>query len=306
MNILLYVMTFLMILSILTYAKLDTFRNTIALQNLYRTSLTMVQKDQLSFGQTTWYESSHIEKEGEQKTKEEKQIKSRYTSRLSLHSFFDPKERETASPVKLQTALFLKKLLFYLYGGKPVLEAAERDHPGIIESLVNALFTAGTKVPKNFKISTINELGNLNLENPVAQKLLYEMLKGNPTLFETSFMPDETAEIQPGEKSSEGDVPQKEDTDYPVLGDYLTLTKSSGIRVYLASKPLLAVLFGDLGTADAIILARKDLYNQVDKGRDAAEASAEFKNFFLEKRDPSIDPSFLDFSVSKTNPSRYD
>ena len=97
----------------------------------------------------------------------------------------------------------------------------------------------------------------------------------------------------------------KSEKGYFSLLDFINLSSYTTIRVYLAPREVLETIFPDKGVVDEIIAQRQRLHQQAIDEADTKELGLSFKNQFEPRRDPSIDATMLNFSVTKTNPATY-
>lgn len=286
MNILLFVVTMLMLMSLMAYAKLESYRNFSVMQSQFEFYMRNIERQDYNQFAKKCY-SDHVASKQENEDKSGA-AKNPATSKLSIHLFVNKKDREKSPQTYSQYLMLAKSLLFNLYGDTAFFKAALEKDDTIVDKLLEEIGNKTADLPKNEQISNICDLSRINFENPELQSLFYSMLTGSVAI--------------PKEEKGTVEVTKS----YPPLGSYVTLDNKVVLRVYLASRPLLLAIFGDPGVVDEIIEKRNQLYKEVDAGNMTAdEASSLFKNQFENRRVNGLISETLDFKVSKTNPTGY-
>lgn len=325
MNILLFVTSLLMLLSLMTYARIDSFRYFLGMEAQFEKYMTSIERNQTNAAAEQWYDTTRAtkpkdpNKPAKTPAPQNQQNQKKSSSRLSFRFFIDQKMRETNQAAFKQTAEWAKKLMLTLYGNQEFFAEEFKKNPAFMDEILESLerATEGLFTGK-IKLTKAAQLSNLNLDESV-REAFYHMLKGCPNseLKKNQALLDEKkAENNITSPSdAEGDEGDADDTaneaqeyskdGYDSLLNYITLQNTPRIRVFLASRPLLAAIFGQVSTADAIIEARQGLYRAVIHGtltpKDATDQFADqLKNYTN-----NFDEAFLDFTVSRTNPARY-
>lgn len=339
MNILMYVMTILMLLAMITYARLETYRNNAGTQFIFTHYMQKLERAPFNAIEAEWYDtitSSAPKKErtaGEGQEKSRKSIpRSGATSRLSFYYFVNEKGREKDQKEFLASLAMAKKLLFVLYSEQQFYKNMERERPGFLDEIFTSIMAAVDKLPDDKKITDAKELANLDLGDKKLNEVFYKMLKGIPNFDGTAPRPSEkseeaqaTASVDEGGEEPDADgkideITSEEmkpapahsdvysgDGGYPSLLDFITLKNSKGIRLYLAPRAVLLAIFGDTNTVNAIIDYRKSLYGQLkSKKMTKIEATEAFKQHFGAQHAEGTDTAFFNYDVTTTNPKEYD
>lgn len=322
MNILLFVTSLLMILSLMTYARIDSFRYFLGMEAEFERYMSTIERISTNAAAVQWYKTTRAPKPktntpapkppANPKT-QKKQGQS--ASRLSFRIFIDQKMRQDNPEAFKQTAEWAKRLMITLYGNQKFFIEAHQKNPTFMDQILESLerATEGLFTGKQ-KLTDVAQLSNLYLDESVAQ-VFYRMLKGcsNSELKADQPVEEEKEDIVKVPANSDND--QEEDTsteaeEYSKEGrdsllNYITLSNATRIRVYLASRALLAAMFGEVSVADSIIEARQALYRAViNESLTAEEATDQFADL-LKGYMSNNDEEFLDFTVSRTNPAGY-
>lgn len=317
MNVLIYVITFLMLLSILTYASLDSFRNFVGLQAGFIHYMQATERKTVNETmKKVQYDGSIIKSTPPSKTEKEDEAKStpksKATSRLSLYILLNPEERAKNDEAYKETRALLKQLITDLYSKEQFFQDISKTHPNFIEEIFNAIQEASDQLPPDQKITETLDLSKLKLNPPELHYVFYLMLNGLPKL--------EVPPKDPSEKSKKECPPDENDeidaelesqevhakAGYTSLLDSITVRNTSNkTRVFLASKALLTSIYKDPHIVDNILTERKDLFKQVRaKKLTPIEASRLFEGHL--KGQSTNYEQLLDFSVTKTNPKEYE
>ncbi len=288
MNILLFVTSMLMLLAILTYGRLESFRGAAFMQAQFKHYMENTERSFVNQAAIKRYRNTPAtQSEKNEKSNREKNTAS---STLSLNLLIDKEERD-ANPDKLEPMLnILRNLIAYLYADQPFYQEMELKRPNFVSEIFEALMFQSQNLPK---LKKTKELATINLGDPELNEVFTRMLKG--------------AYIDP--PPEEEDLrPFKPERGYYSLLDFVTIGKNKlKLRVYLASKQLLIPLFGDPSIVNTILSERYRLYREVvNQVTDTNTASQQFQEQFSSLRTPLVPLEMLDFGVSKTNPRDYD
>lgn len=318
MNVLLFVSTMIMVMAMLTYARLETYRSFSLLQEHFNTYMVKNERGYINQTAKWWYDTSRATKKGNSnKTK-----KSEGRSRLSFLFFIDKAKKETNIQIYPQIYLLAKKLMYVLYKNQPFFIEMEQQRPDILDILLNSLMVADN-LPKEQKIKKAEDLANLDLGDPVLNIFFYKMLKGTEmtqdqkpkiepkvlSMVELEFKPQEEDKGEEDDEGGDTDIKEEYHSpeNYYSLLDYITIEDSTKIRVFLAPYGILLALFDDPILVRNIMEYRQDLFTKLTNDTlKAPEASDQFKNLFLPRVDPTFNENILDFSVTKTNPKNYE
>lgn len=286
MNVLLFVMSMLMLLVMITYGRLESFRNFAFVQVQFKEYMEHNEREFINQAAIDRYQTTPATRS--EKSESDKREKSKASSKLSFNLFIDKEERD-ANQVQLETHLNVaRSLIYYLYGDQDFYKELEAKRPNFVNEIFSALMTQSETLPK---IKKVKELATIDLKDPELNDAFTRMLKG-------------AYEKPPKDQEQR---PTKLQTGYYSLLDFITVGKGKlQLRVFLASRQLLMAVFGNPATVDEIVRVRYQLYrNVVNKVLDANQATEEFKTLFGNSALPFVPEDFLDFGVSKTNPNPY-
>ncbi|NGX42100.1 MAG: hypothetical protein K940chlam7_00377 [Chlamydiae bacterium] len=291
MNILVFVMSMLMLLALLTYGRLESFRNFAFVQSKFKKYMEHTERQYVNDEARKRYDSTPAtEKE---KKKLEEQEKNLASSKLSFNLFVNKEER-AANTSELETHINVaKNLMSFLYGDQPFYQEIEEQRPDFLNEIINALiretenFTPKKKLKKTKEIATI-DFGDAELNN-----VFTKMLKG-------SKPEDEKDERLPTKRF-------KPSMGYYSLQDFITVQSNKlTVRVFLAPPQLLMAVYGNEDIVQQILETRCQLYlNVKNKALTPEQASQEFQSLFLNQRLPNVSESMLNFGVSLTYPKKY-
>lgn len=311
MPLLIFVMTFLMLIAAITYARIESYRDIAAAQEHFEQFMFNKERQYYNDRAKKLYDKTHV-KTKESKDDEDADKKTKATSKLSLYPLLDRKTREGQAEIADQHRFALKELIHLLYGDKDFYKQAAESRPKIIDEYIEALLSAVDKLPDDQKPTEIKDLYNLELEDDALTFFAYQMLKGGEEEGGGKAGSSEgNKESKSGlirKKGSNGQKKNGSKNGYPSLEKFINIDKNSKLRLYLASTPLLMVATGgNVSLVNEIISKRNDLFKKVKNGEiDAETASSDFKDFFGGRFSTLFQESFLEFTVSKTDPKGYD
>lgn len=307
MNVLLFTTTMILILSSLTYARLEMYRNLSLLQAQFNHYMMNTERATINNQAIIWYKSSPATKKaGKESQQKGKRVA---LSRLSFAAFVDSKKQEAYQEEYPQLFELAKKLFAVLYKDQPFYQAMKQKRPDFEEALLKSLKLA-EELPKDQKLTRAADLSNLNLQDSDLNEIFYKMLQ--PTSKSVKTDQQECPQKEGGgEEEDDAIEPGKKEEKYSPadsysLLDFITLQDAAKVRVYLAPKPLLLALFDDPHTVNALIEMRCHLYNSLINGTITADqATKTFQTQFL-SQSREFNEKVLDFTVSKTNPRNYE
>jgi hypothetical protein len=331
MNVLLFVTSLLLILSLLTYARIDNFRYFLGMQSEFERYMSTVERSHINQTAKQWYDRTIANSrtnspsqqtptqttpptDGSEPTSEHQPVPGAAgTSRLSLRTILDPDLRSKNEQADQQTLQWIKDLMRVLYGQQPFFKEMMQKRPTFLDDILAGMAAAINAIPKDKRVWKAEELSNLNL-GPELEEAYYLMLKGCVNVkneLSAAPQPPPVEFVIDTEAGKEDETdPSNEATEYSSaesyssLLNYITLKNTTKVRVYLASRPLLIAIFGQASVADSIIQTRSSLYRSVMNGMAPEEATNQFKASFQAAGKGDAD-TFLDFKVTKTNPSEY-
>lgn len=283
MNVLVFVMTMLMLLSIMTYARIESFRDLSGLKSQFEWYMQEYERSAYNKAIKKKYDDLPRTKtkdgtDPEAKQKEEEQA----CSKLPFYFLLNKQQREARHDVFNQHILLTKMLIRQLYSDAPFFKKAEESQPDIVDMTLQSLMNAADKLPKSQTITTAADLSSVDLGNESLNEFFYRILKGTVNIDE-----------------------QDEAETYPSLINFVTVKNKTSIRIFLASHDLLMAIYDNPSLVKDIEETRIQLYQAVKDGKEKEEASNEFSEMFKGKQREGIDEKTLDFRVTKTNPKDY-
>lgn len=311
MNVLIFVMTMLMLLTLMTYAKLETYRSSQVFQVLFE---HYMQKDERGYinlaAEDTYNAIKKVAKKTETEPVEETpKPKAEGNARLSLALLKDKSKRDSNPQEWQQAKHILKNLMSILYKDQQFYKEIETERPQFLDELIAALTQAADDVPKEKKWKKTSDIGNLTLGDEKLNNVLYFMLKGAPykEVVKEGFSVSTEA---PASIEENGEPAQAEpSTDeyespkgYFSLLDFVTFAPNQKIRVYLAPKEVLRAVFPNENIVDDILSERQNLYNQARSGEDQTLLTKTFQSRFDASHDPAIGSDILNYAVTKSRP----
>lgn len=308
-----------MLLALMTYTRVETYRSSQIFQLIFEHYMQGSERGFINQAAETIYNDIKVTtKSAKNGEKEGKKKSSGASSRISIAWLFDKKPSDQKPQEVQQMQLLLKDLILQLYSPQSFFQKAIQENPYIVDELLSNIRDAIARLPSDKKMKKTSELSSLILPNEELNTLLYKMLRGatyEEVIKPPSFEYQESNEIVNGDKSETDEEAvstesnQVEDHHSPKgyysLLDFITMNKSSKIRVYLAPKEVLQTIFPDKGTVERILYEREEFYREARRGADTDSLETHFKNQFDSQRNPSIDEATLDYSISKTNPKTY-
>lgn len=312
MNVLIFVMTMLMLLALMTYARLDSYRNSQTLQIIFKYYMENDERGYINLQAEPTYDSIKVATKSEKDKNNEP--KADGSPRIGIQLLIDKTKRDAQPKEWLQTQILLKNLIVSLYKDQPFFKSAMVERPSLPDDLIADIIRAADALPEDQKLQSAKELANLRLDDPKLDQIFYKILHGIPyKKIEPKKNEDLNSEAESTVETDQTDMaPKKGESDfestkgYYSLLDYITTDSPPKIRIYLAPRNVLNAIFHDPNVVDAIIKQRKQLYRQALKDEDNKELSETFKTHFDNLKDSAIDTNSLSYKVSKTNPKDYE
>lgn len=302
MNLLLFVMAFLLVLSSISYQSMLHYKTNALVRNVFDTYIRV--EEPCAFNQLVEKEYRSLKRsQGKKLTQadKEKQEEKEGSSSINFRYLIDPSYPKE-HPQETEMALdILKRLIFFLYNDQPFFQEIISKRPSALEDLFQALQAANEALPEKDRIKSEKKFSFLRLTDPVLQKLWEDLLIENPLsldVLQKMFGISEQIILQ-----NEADQCVKVS-----LADYLNLRKALKLRVYLAPRALLYALLQNEEGVQEVIKKRKELYLEVRRknGKNTEEATTEFEQFLEQFSSLMAQKLILDFSVTTTNPSDYE
>jgi hypothetical protein len=319
MNVLLFVTTMIMVLAMLTYTRLETYRNFSLVDTEFTKFMEITERGYINEAAKCWYRTHQATR---QKNPSNKPNALDSGSRLNFNIFINKKIQEANPKAYPELFLLAKKLMLYLYKEQSFFKTLFEQKPDLLDAVLTRLILADD-LPDKRKVTAPDDLSTVDLEDPLLNNFMYFVIKGTPvpdkaqekkeepapavglrTDEESEESDDDEDEIEPNEKEH-----CKSPEGFYSLSDYIAIQNAVKVRVFLASRALLMAIFDDKNVVDAIISMRKDLFKKVKKKNlplDPKEASQQFESAFSSKSDPHFTKVILDYAVTKTNPKDYE
>lgn len=324
MNILLFVMTILMALSLLTYARLENYRTFSGMKAQFSTYMESIERKPINEAAKKWYDDITVNTKFSPIQREQAPGG---CARLSLFLLLNKEARDKAPEMHQQTRTLAKQLMIALYGGERFFKEMASEHPTFLDEILTEIETLSDALPEGKKIIKTEGLATLQLSNESLHRVFNRMLHGELpaeiekeasapaplfTKVEFSFglsvtLPEEADnnddELDAAIESDEAHAPEG----YVSLIDHITVVDRKKIRVYLASRALLLAIYGDRDIVESIIEARKALFKQLKaEGTLKNALSQQFKDNFSNSGQAPSYSAILDFTVTKTDPKGYE
>lgn len=280
MNILLFVSTILLLVSILTYGRIQTYVGTLILQTDLRGGMTELERCAYNERIDILYDAtsaqSHAKKERDENgrvtipTPEPKELTS---SKINFRWLFQWQQQDPEIKAEV-----LKNLMEALYGNEKFFQEMLLRRPDALNQILEQLSYAFARVGK---VKKLQDLVKLHFDD---DDELWQFF---------CIMLRKTPQYEDGEDQQ---------CHFVSLLDYLTIQSPKKIRVFLAKPALLIAIFGE-EPAKRILEARQTIYKQIKNEKDektVREATRLFQENFAGEAIQYL--PILDFTVSKTPP----
>lgn len=302
MNLLLFVMAFLLALSAISYQSMLHYKTNALVRNVFDTYIRV--EEPCAFNKIVEKEYRSLKRsQGKKLTEEEKKKNEEKegSSSINFRYLIDPGYPKD-HPQETEMALdILKRLIFFLYNDQDFFKEIILKRPSAVEDLFLALQSTNEALPEKERIKSKKKFSLLRLTDPVLQKLWEDLLIENPLsldVLQKMFGVSEQIILQ-----NEADQCTKVS-----LSNYLNQSTVLKLRVYLAPRALLFALLQNEADVQEVIKKRKELYNEGKRknGKKAEEATAEFQQFLEQFSSLMAQKLILDFTVTSSNPSDYE
>ncbi len=270
MNILPFVLTLLLILSVITIEKLERFKNFILVQHQYQTHIENVERYAFNKQQRAKKKDSHADHQ-----------------QLSFDYFIDKKMLKEGETEKYkQFRRITLDLIKILYGKTQFYKDLEQKRPNVAEELLDSIRASADRLIEDDKIRTIENISRLQLDDFDLQEMFYRMLRG-------TISKDDLKAVNEEDKKRVEELSKNEKAYVPFL-TYIRKDSTKTINVWLAPRELLEAIFESEEIVEAILVKRKEL----GTNRNADVNS--FKSEFLGKQKQGISDDLLDFPIPST------
>lgn len=308
MNILLFIVSMMMILSIVTYARFQTFLDHNVIQKEYLRFMQIEERKQFNEKQNSMYirhkgNKLNIESIEAEPSKEIPEAgfspikRNNLNSKLNILSLLNESPLPETLKESSQTRIILLKLMDILYRNHPSFQHFYEMHHDLNELILHHLSTPSLHINTYSEELTTEKLRNIQLQDPQLQEAFYMMLKGTMTKEEAKKA--KKIKLKLGKEKES--LP---DEGYRSLLDFIIISKNKKpISIYLASEPLLLAIYQDSNLVYSILEKRKEIYKAIEKEKITIEGGRmELERLFSRKHPANLDSTLFDFSVSKTVP----
>lgn len=317
MNILIVTMTILMLMTLMTYARWDSFRSLSAYRLEFERYMRDKERSYQNAKEVEWYETTIAKPRG--LNERDTQSKIAASPRISWYLLLHKEARLNQEQEFLALKELSKRLIFLLFGHRKDFKEFQEKNPNLVDDLLNAIKEISDN--SDTKISNrVTDLANLSLDHPDLDKFFYQILNGYR--IKKKEIQRRSSDIEDDEdQEDESDLEQQILTDQSdknndkknsiSLLNYITLNNTTKVRLYLASQPILEAIFGDSRIVNEIIEARVAFYQELRKYRNNAELpqkKAELSQQFRSQFENSVPPQFkeiVNFDVTKVDPTNY-
>lgn len=306
MNILIFVISLVMLLSLMTYGRLDMYRNFMITQGEFERYIVKEERNAINSGAEQWYKWTNI---ANKKRTQKSSASSEGVPYISIYSLTNPKNDPIEISQEQVQKELLKRLIHILFSSRTEFQESLNKNPNAVDDLIQAIEMAASKLSQEKKsLKNISELLKLDLENPQLQDLYYWIMKGYkvPIAEDATGSPfiEENSDTDSDDDANESAGEYLHQRGTISLLDFITLNNKNKIRVFLAPPQILFAIFGDPYTVDDVVKTRQEMYQQMQNNGDSKTLSEQFKEKFFTRA--NIPDSALDFSVSTTNPRQYE
>ncbi|MCB1118336.1 MAG: hypothetical protein KDK65_00080 [Chlamydiia bacterium] len=276
MNILIFVFSLLLILSFLSYGRLENYSTFTLASREWKEQMIEQERAALFDRVKELYQEETVQtKEG---GGEQDQVQA--SSKIPLKAFANAPDSVNRTTYQL----LLKNLMAILFQNNPYFRNAAINRPDYPEAIIQELIEPKDLQGNPLKVQRVSDLAILYWKDPQLKEIFYHMIKESPT-----GLP----------------VVEINDDGIDSLLNYFNTKSAEKIRLYLAPRNLLWAIYGSQAVANDIINYREKLYTEVKSGyKDHPTASQEFENIYgggLVLQFTYI----LDFQVNETNPRSY-
>lgn len=301
MNLLIFVLTFLLLIASVSYQGLAHYRSNAQIRSVWSHYMrveepcafnSVVKEEYRNLLLSNGKRLKKVEKEKAEAAEDEQGSgSSKINFRFLIDSEYIAKYQKEA---KIMDSL-LKKLIHFLYEDQIFYQTLIEKKPAILDELLAALRTAND----DKKITRKQKLETIVLQDKQLQDLWHQILRENP-------VSEKIRSLLIGPQEDKEPIPC---FNIFFVKNYLSDSNYQKIRLYLLPRALLYILLEDANAVNEIIAKRKELYSKVKKKNNPMPlpaATLEFKRFAEKFPILSNYESIILYSVTKTNPSEYD
>lgn len=267
-----FVLSIVMLLSILSYSNLRAFLNFSIVQNEYQRYLG---EQEQSFYNHEVERLYNRERKSASHSSHSKAGVKHLKRTLNIRNWLDPRCTDST---KDQYGLIVERLMDHLYKNQPFFGRFYKERPDLNKQILNHLKDKGKPLQ--------GHLANIDLGDSVLQEAFAAMLAGN-------------IDAEQWEKKSKQGIDLQ--GYYRSLNDFIDYVGESErkLSIYLARKELLYAIYNDSNIVLAVIQCRNECYQKYKDDRNTGET-------MLQQHIPiGFDPQLFDFSTSGTKPPDY-
>ena len=299
MQILTFVLTIMMMLAIVTYARFETFLDYKGVEIEYQHFMQHDERLAFNKKQRNYYfeaqgPSDELTPDNgeweEQDEAEEDNKKERLSGLLNIKVLVVQENSKRNEKEYLQTHEIALRLLNLLYHSHPAFKELYQTYEDLDSQILHELGD-----PSQHKIFyqgalTKDKLANIELSTPKIHEGYYMMLKGT----------------QPRKERGVQVIDERSSRGYPSLLDYITISdKAKPLSIYLAPSQLLMAIYEDTGIVQNIMQKRTEIFLALrNKTMTPDQGKQELSRLFSNKLPNYMDESMLDYGVSKTAPPK--
>ncbi len=312
MHILLYVITFLMLLAVITTYRIDSAQSMAAFQAAYRHYMQAIERAPIQKAAEKWYGQLTI---GRHVT-HASSAHAAGTRRLSLYLLTNSEAREQLQNSYEQTRTLAKQLMALLCKDSEEFKEALEKRPQLFDDILTEIQNACDQLPTEKKVKNVVELTALPFSSPEVKYFFVQLMGGQPKIEQ---QPPENLQIDSIIETDEESDLKTESAQaharqgYRGLQDFISLDSSNQIRVQLADPLLLEAIFEDIHLVGRIQQVRLELVNRIKSARTTGEqlqlekqkeeARLEFKNAFEHAGSADKYSTLLNFAITGTTPN---
>lgn len=276
MNILFLVLTLLLLITTMTYARMSSYVTFASIRTEYERFMKVEERKWMNVREMKNYENN--KKLNKSTTKKERELKSiarlNVAPLVSKEAQNDPEKGDQAYE---SARYILTRLIELLYGEIPFYKEQAERYANLPDLIVDQIVEESHSPTCGGEFKSVKDLARVSFEDKGVRELYYKMLNKENSNF----------------------------TGYPSLLSFLTYKKSGSfaIGMFLAKPPLLQAIFRTEDTAQNFIERRAEIWRQVSsKVLTPDVGAAELKNQFGDLS--QVEARFLDFTPSKSRPPK--
>lgn len=305
MNLLVFVLSFLMLIAAISYQGLAHYKSNALVRGVWDRIIRI--EEPCAFNRSVEEEYKALKgkrtskkEQADQEEKDDKDAKG--SAKINFRFLTDPSFPEKKPKQTEQMELLLKNLINTLYGDQAFFKEFTQARPTIIQDIINALRSLSEELGDKQKITSLKKLSGVSLKNEELEKLWHQLLRKNPV---SSAALQRIFNLSQEEMKKGGDALCFETH----LIHYLSNSNVEQIRLYLASRPILLALLNEPSLVDELIQKRLELYKEVKRKNNPMtqeDATSELQNFAAKFPTLGSFDAIINYKVTKSNPADYE